>query len=72
MRNATGCLLRDSSDLFAYPNRVIERPETNPLSAISSGKALNRKSSVLWVSEQSRDDAPITHTETFNLLDSGL
>jgi hypothetical protein len=51
---------------------VMGWPEINPLSAISSGKALNRKSSVLWVSEQSRDDAPITHTETFNLLDSGL
>jgi len=51
---------------------VMEWPEINPLSAISSGKTLNRQSSVLYVSEQSKDDASIARTEAFNLLDSGV
>jgi len=51
---------------------VMEWPEINPLSAISSGKTLNRQSSVLYVSEQSKDDASIARNEAFNLLDSGV
>ena len=51
---------------------VMGWPEINPLSAISSGKTLNRQSSVLYVSEQSKDDASIARTEAFNLLDSGV
>jgi hypothetical protein len=51
---------------------VMEWPEINPLSAISSGKTLNRQSSVLYVSEQSKDDVSIARTEACNLLDSGV
>jgi len=50
---------------------VMEWPEINPLSAMSSGKTLNRQSSVLYVSEQSKDDISTARTVAFNLLDSG-
>ena len=59
-----------SSNDYSIP--VMEWAEINPLSAISSGKTLNRQSSVLYVSEQSKDDASIARTEAFNFLDSGV